>query len=206
MHAANKAYSSTSSHLTLHYYPRIMATAASQLVFHPVVSQSLKFGGTTVGRDKTYRAIQYLSRFLAWYALSKGNKEESARWNALKTHLGTARKLMRLGKPMEHLQAALKASLGSGPATEQITTIARQLCYFFYLAYDALVWANTIKLVNLPKETATKVTKLSNRFWLAGILFSIVNGIMKVSRILSDKRRPFDGPFSYVASAGRLNF
>lgn len=29
-----------------------MATTASQIIFHPVVSQSLKFGGTTLGRDK----------------------------------------------------------------------------------------------------------------------------------------------------------
>ena len=29
-----------------------MATIASQVVLHPVVSQSLKVGGTTLGRDK----------------------------------------------------------------------------------------------------------------------------------------------------------
>jgi len=29
-----------------------MANVASQVIFHPVVLQGLKFGGTTVGRDK----------------------------------------------------------------------------------------------------------------------------------------------------------
>ena len=29
-----------------------MASVASQIVFHPTVSQCLKFGGTTLGRDK----------------------------------------------------------------------------------------------------------------------------------------------------------
>ena len=47
---------------------------------------------------------------------------------------------MRLGKPMEHLQAALRAVTSSAPATEQITTIGRQLGYFGYLTNDALVW------------------------------------------------------------------
>lgn len=47
---------------------------------------------------------------------------------------------MRLGKPVEHLQAALKAALSSAPAPEQITTIGRQLGYFGYLTYDAIVW------------------------------------------------------------------
>jgi hypothetical protein len=51
--------------------------------------------------------------------------------------------VMRLGKPMEHLQAALKASLAAGPLVENVTTIARQLGYFAYLTYDALVWVGT---------------------------------------------------------------
>lgn len=37
-----------------------------QLVLHPAVSASLKVGATNVGRDKLYRAIQYVARFLAW--------------------------------------------------------------------------------------------------------------------------------------------
>jgi peroxin-11B len=47
---------------------------------------------------------------------------------------------MRLGKPMEHLQAALRASLSTGPLAETLATVARQIAYFGYLAYDALVW------------------------------------------------------------------
>ena len=47
---------------------------------------------------------------------------------------------MRLGKPMEHFQAALRATSMTGPAAEQITTIGRQLGYFGYLTNDALVW------------------------------------------------------------------
>jgi hypothetical protein len=48
--------------------------------------------------------------------------------------------VMRLGKPIEHLQAALRASLAPGPVLEQISTIGRHIGYFGYLAYDALVW------------------------------------------------------------------
>lgn len=47
---------------------------------------------------------------------------------------------MRLGKPLEHLQAALRAAQISGDASEQLTAIGRQLSYFGYLTYDALVW------------------------------------------------------------------
>ncbi|RDB29380.1 Peroxisomal membrane protein PMP27 [Hypsizygus marmoreus] len=166
-----------------------MATAASQVILHPVVSQSLKFGSTTLGRDKTYRAVQYFARFFAWYLLRSGDKVDAARWNALKSHLGTARKLLRLGKPVEHLQAALRAALATGPPTEQITTIARQIAYFGFLSYDVIVWANAIKFINLNSETAKRVSKTSNRFWLAGILFSIVNSVLKTVRLTKESKQ-----------------
>ena len=48
---------------------------------------------TTVGRDKTYRTIQYAARFLAWYEYRKGaTKETVARLTALKSQLGLSRK------------------------------------------------------------------------------------------------------------------
>lgn len=99
---------------------------------------------------------------------------------------------------MEHLQAALRAAQSASDLKEQLTTIARQLGYFGYLAYDAVVWvcarhlrktnlinvfpqANAIKFITLKPETSQKVQKISNRFWLAGILFSLTHGILKVS-------------------------
>ncbi|KAL1749067.1 peroxisomal biogenesis factor 11 [Schizophyllum fasciatum] len=165
-----------------------MASVASQVVFHPLVSQSLRVGNTTLGRDKTYRAVQYLARFIAWYLLSKGNKLDAARWNALKSHLALARKLLRLGKPVEHLQLALKAAFASARPAEQITTVARQLAYFGYLSFDALVWANAIKFLNLSPDTAQKVSRISNRFWLAGILVSLTHGAVKITRLTQEAK------------------
>ncbi|KAH8100602.1 peroxisomal biogenesis factor 11 [Cristinia sonorae] len=165
-----------------------MATVASQLVFHPVVSQSLKVGATNLGRDKLYRAIQYFARFFAWVLLNRGYKIQAARWNALKGHLALARKVMRLGKPMEHLQAALLAYQTSSVAGEQITTIGRQLAYFGYLTYDAIVWANATKFFNLTPSTAEKVSRISNRFWLSGILLSITHGLLKAGRLANEAK------------------
>jgi len=165
-----------------------MASLASQIIFHPTVSQSLKFGGTTLGRDKTYRAIQYFARFYAWYLITKGDKLDAARWSALKGHLGTARKLMRLGKPVEHLQAALRASFSPGPVEETITTIARQIGYFGYLSYDAIVWANSIKFITLDPLTAKRVTKRAFQFWFAGVAFSLVHGVLKAARLAKEAK------------------
>ncbi|KAK7694499.1 hypothetical protein QCA50_001685 [Cerrena zonata] len=166
-----------------------MATIASQVVLHPVVSQSLKVGGTTLGRDKLYRAIQYFARFFAWFLLNRDYKIQAARWNALKSHLALGRKLMRLGKPMEHLQAALRAVQTPADAGEQLTTIGRQVGYFGYLTYDAIVWANAIKFFNLKPSTAEKANRIANRFWLIGILFSITHGFIKAGRLANEAKQ-----------------
>jgi len=165
-----------------------MASIASQIILHPVVSQSIKVWATTVGRDKTYRAVQYFARFLAWYLIRRGYTVEGLRWNNLKSTLASGRKLMRLFKPLEHLQAALRATQMATTAPEQITTIGRQLGYAGYLTYDMLVWAHAIRFVTFTPERANKVNKTSLRFWLAGIAFSIAHGILKAGRLANEAK------------------
>ncbi|KIM34408.1 hypothetical protein M408DRAFT_325815 [Serendipita vermifera MAFF 305830] len=158
---------------------------------HPLVSKSLKIWATTLGRDKTYRAIQYFARFYAYILLTRGDKDAAQRWNALKNHLGLGRKLMRLGKPLEHLQAALKASQSialSRQSAERFTTVARQLCYAGYLAFDAVVWANSVKFINLLPPKADRTLRISLRFWFAGILFGLGNGLLKAGRLANEAK------------------
>ena len=52
--------------------------------------------------------------------------------------------VMRLFKPLEHLQAALRAIQSSGTTLERWTAIGRQLCYAGYLTFDALVWVRPV--------------------------------------------------------------
>ncbi|KAJ7727848.1 peroxisomal biogenesis factor 11 [Mycena maculata] len=165
-----------------------MANIVSQVVLHPAVSQGIRVGATTLGRDKAYRAVQNFARFYAWYLISRGDKIDAARWTALKSHLGTARKLLRLGKPMEHLQAALRAAMVSAPPAEQITTIARQIAYFLYLSFDTFSWAQAIKFANFHPDTAAKIGRIANRSWLAGILLSIAHAAIKSLRLSREAR------------------
>ncbi|KAI9445229.1 peroxisomal biogenesis factor 11 [Lactarius indigo] len=160
-----------------------MANVASQVILHPTSSATLKVLGTTLGRDKIYRAAQYFARFYAWYLISKGFKVEAVRWNALKGHLATARKLLRLGKPLEHLQAALRAAQSTGDFKEQLTTIARQLSYFGYLTYDAVAWVSASS-----PHSLSKVQNIANRLWLSGILFSITHAVFKAGRLTKEAR------------------
>lgn len=97
--------------------------------------------------------------------------------------------MLTLAKPVEHLQTALRASQTTGPLGEQLTTVARQVAYFFYLTYDAIVWANAIKFITLSPERAQRANKMANRFWLSGITMSIINTAFKAQRITTEISR-----------------
>lgn len=155
-------------------------TVVHQLVLHPAITASLKVGSTTVGRDKLYRAIQYFARFLAFYCLRKGySKETVARLSALKSTLALSRKLMRIGKPLEHAQAAVKALDVSNPVLK-FTALGRQLGYAGYLFNDMLVWAHTAKVRPLAADRYAKIQQRAARLWFTGIAFSIVSSLYKV--------------------------
>jgi len=93
---------------------------------------------------------------------------------------------MRIGKPLEHLQAALRAAQSTGHMGEQIATIGRQFAYAGYLTYDSIVWASSVKFINLSKETKGRIDKVANRFWLAGILFNLAHGLLKAGRLADE--------------------
>ncbi|POY74121.1 hypothetical protein BMF94_2933 [Rhodotorula taiwanensis] len=155
-------------------------TVVHQLVLHPAITATLKVGSTTVGRDKLYRAIQYYARFLAYYCLRKGySKETVARLQALKSTLALSRKLMRVGKPFEHLQAAVKGLDLTDPVLK-FTTVGRQLGYAGYLINDTLVWLHTAKVRPFSAPTIATIQQRAARLWFTGIAFSLVSSLYKL--------------------------
>ena len=114
----------------------------------------------------------------------------------------TLRLVMRLGKPMEHLQAALRASASDTSSVETLLFIARHIGYFAFLSYDTIAWvchficnsqltrfcillqAHAVRFINLSKETAQRVLRRSSQFWFASILFSLAHGSLKESQVV----------------------
>jgi len=147
----------------------------------PNPTEILKLLATTVGRDKIYRAVQYFARFYAWYLYRKGSsKDDVARWNALKDSLATSRKLMRVGKPLEHIQAATN-SFGLPDEMLKATAIGRQLGYAGYLTLDMLVWVQKSGFYKF--KNIKTINENAQRFWLVGIAFSIISGIYKLRKV-----------------------
>ncbi|ORY61279.1 peroxisomal biogenesis factor 11 [Pseudomassariella vexata] len=147
---------------------------ADALIYHPSVSHYLKFVATTVGRDKLLRTLQYFSRFYAWYLLrTNGTKAEIAPFEAMKKQFGLTRKLMRVGKNIEHFKAAATAadSKTMDPVL-RYAAVGRQLGYAGYLTFDL---ATVLDAAGIKKwQGATRAGREAYRFWAMGLACSVV--------------------------------
>lgn len=156
---------------------------ADALIYHPTVSHYLKFVATTVGRDKVLRTLQYFSRFLAWYLYRTNHPASTiAPFEATKKQFGMTRKLMRIGKFVEHFRAAAVASdARSMDPVLRYTAVGRQLSYGMYMLFDTL---NVLDATNIRKHAASqRLVKEATRAWFTGISCSIVSGLYSLYRL-----------------------
>ncbi|KAF2870407.1 peroxisomal biogenesis factor [Massariosphaeria phaeospora] len=156
---------------------------ADALIYHPTVSHYLKFIATTVGRDKLLRTLQYFSRFLAWY-LYRTNHAASAiaPFEATKKQFGLTRKLMRVGKFVEHFKAAALASdAQGGDPVLKWTGVGRQLGYAGYMLLDN---ATVLDATAIRKfAAAPRLLREAYRAWFTGLAFSIAASLYSLYRL-----------------------
>ncbi|KAK4201584.1 PEX11 peroxisomal biogenesis factor 11 encoded by the pex11 protein [Triangularia verruculosa] len=147
---------------------------ADAVIYHPTITHYLKFVGTTVGRDKLLRTLQYFARFYAWYLLrTNATKSAIQPWEAMKKQFGLVRKVLRAGKNVEHFKAAaLAADNKTMDPVLRYTAVGRQLGYAGYLSMDLLTLLDATGIKKSP--SAKRLQQEAYRFWAAGITFSIV--------------------------------
>ncbi|OJD30336.1 peroxisomal biogenesis factor [Diplodia corticola] len=156
---------------------------ADAVVYHPTVAHYLKFVATTVGRDKFLRTLQYWSRFYAWYLYRTNNPQAKvAQYDAVKKNMGMARKLLRLGKFVEHLKAAaVAADAKGGDAVVKYLTVGRQLGYAAYMGLDNCTVPD---VVGFRKSANIKqIGEQASRAWMTGLLFSVVAGVYTLAQL-----------------------
>jgi hypothetical protein len=143
----------------------------------------------TVGRDKLLRTIQYFSRFYAWY-LYRTNKAQSAidPYNAIKKQFGTTRKILRIGKFIEHLKAAALALDNKSPIDPVLRYLAigRQLGYAGYLTIDTITVVDTIGVKKLA--SAKRLQDSAYKAWGAGLACSAVAGVYTLFRLREQEK------------------
>lgn len=83
---------------------------------------------------------------------------------------------MRIGKFVEHFKAAATAyDAKSVDPFVRFFTAGRQLGYAGYMTADCLTYLDAAGV--RPSQTAKKLQKEAYKFWLAGLSFSVLNGL-----------------------------
>ncbi|KAF2760344.1 peroxisomal biogenesis factor 11 [Pseudovirgaria hyperparasitica] len=149
---------------------------ADAVIYHPSVSHYLRYVATTVGRDKVLRILQYFSRFYAWYLYRTNHPQTSvAPYEAIKKQFGLVRKVMRLGKFVEHFKAAAQAA--DAKAMDPVLkycAVGRQLGYAGYMLLDNMTVPDLLNIRKSPKTAS--IQREAYRMWFAGLSFNIVAG------------------------------
>ncbi|KAI9774165.1 MAG: Peroxisomal membrane protein PMP27 [Geoglossum simile] len=161
---------------------------ADALVYHPSVAHYLKFVATTIGRDKLLRTIQYFSRFYAWYLYRTNHPASQVKtYEAIKKQFGLTRKLMRVGKNVEHFRAAAEAAEKKTlDPVMRYCAIGRQLGYGMYLSLDSITYldASGIK----PLSAGQRIQRAAYKAWLVGLLFNTVAGVYTLYQLRQRER------------------
>jgi peroxin-11B len=159
----------------------LLNMVADALVYHPAVTHYLRYVATTVGRDKVLRTVQYFSRFYAWYLYRTNNPSSAIEpWSKLKTQFALVRKVLRIGKFVEHIRAASEIydasqKAGSGDKVTQYLQLLRQVGYGGYMTFDTLTVLDALGVKKW--EGAKRLQVTAYRFWLTGLLASTLAGI-----------------------------
>ncbi|BFZ60235.1 hypothetical protein YB2330_001262 [Saitoella coloradoensis] len=162
-----------------------------ELAHHPLISHFLRYTSTTMGRDKIYRIIQYFARFYAFYLLRQGApKDTIVPWNSLKTNLALGRKLMRVGKNVEHVRAAAQAveglgKGGGGDVVGKALQVGRQVGYAGYLTFDIMQYLHGAGFIQHPN--IKRIADNAYKCWLTGLTFNIIHGLYKLRQISSQR-------------------
>ncbi|KAI9782877.1 MAG: Peroxisomal membrane protein PMP27 [Peltula sp. TS41687] len=156
---------------------------ADALIYHPSVSHYLRFVATTAGRDKLLRLIQHFSKFYAWYLLRSNYAASQIRpFDAIKKQFGLARKLLSVGKNVEHLQLAAKAADAKNmDPVLRYCAVGRQLSCAVDLSLDMVGYLDVAGI--RPSESAKRLQRLANKASLTGLMFNTVAGVYSLARL-----------------------
>ncbi|KAI9268946.1 peroxisomal biogenesis factor 11 [Phascolomyces articulosus] len=133
--------------------------------------------GTTTGREKLCRFVQYFARFYAFYLYRQGAaKETFERWGELKNHIGNGRKFFRLFKPIEFVQTAVH-SLDAPDEILRMTSVVKHLGNALYYCSEVFVLTTAIGFYK-PKNV-TKIQRFGWKCWFISLFASIMSSLYK---------------------------
>lgn len=176
---------------------------ADTIIYHPTLSKLLRFIDSTPKREKSFRLVAYLSRFLSYYLHRRGFSAELVqKFVNLKQHATFIRKGLRFLKPLNHLQAASKAYDNKlMDLVLLLTTVVRNLGYAGYLTLDTITFFKMLGLVDKKKYSSVPVWLA--RCWFVALTAGVVNSL-RTYRISKAKLGSVDEKADTEALEGKI--
>ncbi|KAI9183138.1 Peroxisomal membrane protein PMP27 [Blastocladiella emersonii ATCC 22665] len=155
--------------------------AAQILAALPLI---IKYTATTTGRDKVYRLVQYLCKFLA-YRLAQtdsagSNKDLVAKLTKLVKHLSLSRKLMRIGRPIEYAQNLITGLATQRDEVIKYCVVGKNALLTVWMGYDFLAWAQGVGL--WKSDNPTTFSNRLNKFWFSGLVCGLVSTAYQIHK------------------------
>lgn len=148
---------------------------ADAILYHPTFTKLLTFLDAAPKREKLFRLVVYLSRFLAYYLKKRGYPAEWVRMFAsVRMHVTFLRKGLRFLKPLHHLDAAARTF--DNKLMDKVvrwSSITRSLGYAAYLTLDGISFMKMLGVVD--KSRYPNIAVWLSRFWAVAIGAGIVN-------------------------------
>lgn len=151
-----------------------------------LATQIIKFGGQANGRDKLFRLIQYGSKLVWWHLHNNARGPEMVqKLKKLESSLSMTRKLLRMGKSLDFIMAALKSVHIKDTALRLTITMSKlnQACF---LLFDHIIYAHNVGLINTDKK---KWSEISARFWVVSLILNLARNAYDLMNIIQEELR-----------------
>lgn len=152
------------------------------------------YSSNVAGRDKVYRFVQYLSKFLSWYGQRHGDKNDIVKMlTQLEKSMSTSRKLFRFGRSLEALRSARRAiNLQSYILSLTLTTSHTNKAVF--LLIDHYIWMGRVGILTIDDKYWSDK---ASRFWLLSLILGFIRDLyaLRVSTEKSLEDRHNEKPY-----------
>ncbi|XP_062569558.1 peroxisomal membrane protein 11A-like [Saccostrea cucullata] len=142
-----------------------------------IVTGIIKFGGLTNGRDKFFRLVQYSVKLIWWNLKNKEDVVE--RLKKIESSMSMTRKLLRLGKSLDFIQAALKSLHISDDVIRWTVTLSK-ISQSIFLFFDHIIYFHNLGVIKTDKA---KWSKVSAEFWFFSLVLNLTRNFYDIANI-----------------------
>eukprot|EP00054_Salpingoeca_dolichothecata_P021343 m.136442 g.136442 ORF g.136442 m.136442 type:complete len:226 (-) comp23958_c0_seq12:426-1103(-) len=143
------------------------------------------FNKNVTARDKTFRVVQYSSRYLGWYfKVKRSSIPLAARFHKLEGSLSTGRKMYRLLRFLDHSFSAW-AALQTKDSLLRVLMVLDDVNKALRMVFDHVLWFSK---VGLYQGAARIFGRLGSLFWLLGLIVSMLKNLLLMSTNLREEK------------------